>query len=159
MIRAVLIDLSGTLHIENQAIPGCVEALNRCVRFSIYYILERKIFKKLIIFRLLRTDLHVKFVTNTTKESKRILHARLTNLGFDVDKNDIISSLGVAQKVLEARKVKPMLLLSPEAMEDFEHLKCPNTETPNCIVVGLAPTEFHYEKLNEAFRSLYSSFV
>lgn len=29
MIRAVLIDLSGTLHIENQAIPGCVDALKR----------------------------------------------------------------------------------------------------------------------------------
>lgn len=29
MIRAVLIDLSGTLHIENQAIPGCIDALKR----------------------------------------------------------------------------------------------------------------------------------
>lgn len=28
MIRAVLIDLSGTLHIENEIIPGVVEALN-----------------------------------------------------------------------------------------------------------------------------------
>jgi ribonucleotide monophosphatase NagD (HAD superfamily) len=31
MIRAVLIDLSGTLHIENQAIPGAVEALKKQV--------------------------------------------------------------------------------------------------------------------------------
>lgn len=29
MIRAVLIDLSGTLHIDNQAIPGCIEALKK----------------------------------------------------------------------------------------------------------------------------------
>lgn len=31
MIRAVLIDLSGTLHIENQVIPGAVEALKKFV--------------------------------------------------------------------------------------------------------------------------------
>lgn len=28
-IKMVLIDLSGTLHIDNSAIPGAVEALNR----------------------------------------------------------------------------------------------------------------------------------
>lgn len=29
MLRAVLIDLSGTLHIENEVIPGVAEALKR----------------------------------------------------------------------------------------------------------------------------------
>lgn len=29
MIRTVLIDLSGTLHVENQAIPGAINALNK----------------------------------------------------------------------------------------------------------------------------------
>jgi hypothetical protein len=29
--KAVLIDLSGTLHIENTAIPGAVDSLKRCV--------------------------------------------------------------------------------------------------------------------------------
>lgn len=43
-------------------------------------------------------------------------------------------------------------MLSPEALEDFEGLACPQNETPNAVVVGLAPTEFHYDKLNEAFR-------
>lgn len=80
------------------------------------------------------------------------MHNRLTELGFEVNVNDIISSLGAAQKVIEAQQLKPMLLLSPEAMEDFEHLKCPQNETPNAVVIGLAPTEFHYERLNEAFR-------
>lgn len=91
-------------------------------------------------------------MTNTTKESQRILHERLTNLGFNIDKNDILSSLSAARKVLESRNLKPMLLLSPEAIEDFEHLKCPQNETPNAVVIGLAPTEFYYERLNEAFR-------
>lgn len=32
----VLIDLSGTLHIDNTVIPGAVEALNRCF-FFLYF--------------------------------------------------------------------------------------------------------------------------
>ena len=26
------------------------------------------------------------------------------------------------------------------------------TDDPNCVLLGLAPTHFHYERLNEAFR-------
>ncbi|CAH1979729.1 unnamed protein product [Acanthoscelides obtectus] len=130
MLRAVLIDLSGTLHIDNQAIPGCIEALNR----------------------LLSSNLYVKFVTNTTKESRRILFERLTQLGFKVNKDDIISSLGAARNLVADRNLKPMLMLSPEAMEDFQGLECPKGEKPTAVLIGLAPTEFHYDRLNEAFR-------
>ncbi|XP_050304037.1 haloacid dehalogenase-like hydrolase domain-containing protein 2 [Anthonomus grandis grandis] len=132
MIKEVLIDLSGTLHIENQAIPGAIEALKR----------------------LLQNDLRVKFVTNTTKESKRILHDRLISLGFEVQKKDILSSLGACRQLIEKNKFKPMLMVAPEALEDFEGLGCPENETPDAVVIGLAPTEFHYERLNEAFRHL-----
>lgn len=31
-IKAILIDLSGTLHVENTAIPGAVDALKRYVK-------------------------------------------------------------------------------------------------------------------------------
>jgi ribonucleotide monophosphatase NagD (HAD superfamily) len=44
-IRALLVDLSGTLHVENEAIPGAVDAVGK--------IREKKI--------------PIKFVTNTTK--------------------------------------------------------------------------------------------
>ncbi|CAH1113301.1 unnamed protein product [Psylliodes chrysocephalus] len=131
MIRAVLIDLSGTLHIENQAIPGCIDALKRLVQKNLY----------------------IRYVTNTTKESKRVLHERLVNLGFEINKDDIVSSLGAARILIEQRKLNPMLMLSPEALEDFESVGSP-TETLNAVLVGLAPTEFHYDRLNEAFRLL-----
>ncbi|CAG9763167.1 unnamed protein product [Ceutorhynchus assimilis] len=132
MIKAVLIDLSGTLHIENHAIPGAVEALKR----------------------LMKQNLKIKFVTNTTKESKNTLHKRLLSLGFDVDKNDILSSLGACRNLIEKNKLKPMLMVAPEALEDFQGLACQPHETPDSVVIGLAPTEFHYDRLNEAFRYL-----
>jgi hypothetical protein len=42
-IKAVLIDLSGTLHIEDQVTPGAVQALKRYKSFQQNYRLEHKI--------------------------------------------------------------------------------------------------------------------
>lgn len=98
------------------------------------------------------TNIAIKFVTNTTKESRRCLHNRLSELGFNIKPEEIYSSLGAAQNLIIKRKLKPFLMLAPEAMEDFVELQCKENETPNAVIVGLAPTEFHYDKLNQAFR-------
>lgn len=45
-----------------------------------------------------------------------------------------------------------MLMLSKDAMEDFLDLQIKENEKPNAIVIGLAPEEFHYEKMTAAFR-------
>lgn len=39
-IRGVLVDLSGTIHVENTVIPGSIEALKRyagCIRLFYYF--------------------------------------------------------------------------------------------------------------------------
>lgn len=46
-----------------------------------------------------------------------------------------------------------MLLLEDEALEDFEQWPQPCPD-PNAVVIGLAPSHFHYDRLNEAFRML-----
>ncbi|XP_017880172.1 haloacid dehalogenase-like hydrolase domain-containing protein 2 [Ceratina calcarata] len=128
-VRMVLIDLSGTLHIDNTAIPGAVDALNRLRDGNVPF----------------------KFVTNTTKESKSFLHDRLTNLGFDIQKEDIFSSLAAARKLIVSRKLNPLLLIDPAADEDFEGLVNADHEK-NAVVIGLAPDKFNYEELTKAFR-------
>ncbi|XP_014680038.1 PREDICTED: haloacid dehalogenase-like hydrolase domain-containing protein 2 isoform X2 [Priapulus caudatus] len=127
-VCTVLIDLSGTLHIEDYAIPGAVNALNR-----------------------LRRKVNVKFVTNTTKESRRVLHERLHSLGFDIEKSEIFTSLSAARSYVDTHKIRPLLMLEKEAMEDFEGV---GTSDPNAVVIGLAPSCFNYSKMNEAFRML-----
>ncbi|KAF4513954.1 UNVERIFIED_CONTAM: hypothetical protein B566_EDAN018190 [Ephemera danica] len=133
-VKAVLIDLSGTLHIENTAIAGAVEALER----------------------LRGSGLPVKFVTNTTKESSRVLHSRLVNLGFRVDKDEIYSSLRAARRLIDERKLNPLLLVDPAAEEDFQDLVGSRTadDKYNAVLVGLAPDRFDYVHLNRAFRLL-----
>lgn len=92
----------------------------------------------------------IKFVTNTTKESSNCLYERLTKLGFDLRKDEIFSSLAAARKLIISRQLKPMLLIDPSAMEDFQDLV--TDDIPNAVVVGLAPSKFNYDELNKAFR-------
>lgn len=128
----MLIDLNGTLHVENEAIPGSIEALRR-----------------------LRSQLNasVRFVTNTTKESRHKLVQRLVALGFDnlVPEADIFTSLLACRKIVESRNLRPLLLLDDAALSEFDGC-C--TEDPNCVIVGLAPNKFDFHHLNAVYRML-----
>ncbi|KAM6109451.1 haloacid dehalogenase-like hydrolase domain-containing protein 2 [Phoenicopterus ruber ruber] len=126
-LKAVLVDLSGTLHVEDSAVPGAQEALKR----------------------LRGAPVTIRFVTNTTKECKRDLLERLTKLGFDIAENEIFTSLTAARNLLEQKQVRPLLLVDDKALPDFTGIA---TEDPNAVVVGLAPEHFHYEMMNRAFR-------
>ncbi|CAN9504854.1 unnamed protein product [Ophioblennius macclurei] len=128
-VKAVLIDLSGTLHVEDSVIPRAQDAL----------------------WRLRQASVAVKFVTNTTKESKRNLLERLQRLHFELRESEIFTSLSAARRLLEQKQLRPLLLLEDGALEDFTGL---DTSEPNAVVVGLAPHCFNYAKLNEAFRMI-----
>uniref|UniRef100_A0A2K6GDU7 Haloacid dehalogenase-like hydrolase domain-containing protein 2 n=1 Tax=Propithecus coquereli TaxID=379532 RepID=A0A2K6GDU7_PROCO len=99
-LKAVLVDLSGTLHIEDAAVPGSQEALKR----------------------LRGTSVIVRFVTNTTKESKQDLLERLRKLEFDISEDEIFTSLTAARSLVEQKQVRPMLLVDDRALPDFKLL-------------------------------------
>uniref|UniRef100_H2M8R5 Haloacid dehalogenase-like hydrolase domain-containing protein 2 n=1 Tax=Oryzias latipes TaxID=8090 RepID=H2M8R5_ORYLA len=128
-LKAVLIDLSGTLHIDDTAVPGAQEALKKLRNASVT----------------------VKFVTNTTKESKRNLLERLHRLNFDVQENEIFTSLSAARSLIEQKNHRPLLLVEDSALEDFNGI---DTSEPNAVVIGLAPEHFNYQTLNKAFRMI-----
>ncbi|ESO99469.1 hypothetical protein LOTGIDRAFT_113609 [Lottia gigantea] len=124
--KTVLIDLSGTIHIENDEVPGSIDAL-----------------------KMLRTcTVNVRFVTNTTKESKQILFERLTKIGFEIDFDEIFSSLTAAVNRIKKSNLRPYLLVDDKAIADFEGFPVAD---PNCVVVGLAPEKLSFECMNKAF--------
>lgn len=63
--------------------------------------------------------LELKFVTNTTKEPLRLLHARLETLGFVVAQSEVFTSLTAARRLVEESGVRPLLMLEESAKEDF----------------------------------------
>jgi len=80
-IRGVLIDLSGTVHVDNRLIEGSREAL----------------------LKLRQNGIRYRFVTNTTKESVGRLHQRLKDFNLDVKKEEIFTSLIAARKLLQVK--------------------------------------------------------
>lgn len=70
--------------------------------------------------RLYRTGLKVKFVTNTTKESKRVLLDRLLKIGFSIKEDQVFTSLTAARNLIDKRKLSPLLLIDDKALEEFK---------------------------------------
>lgn len=104
-----------------------------------------------MIFSLRSTGICIKFVTNTTKESKNTLYQRLVKIGFHLEKDEIFSSLSATNNYVCKNNLNPFYLVSDDARQDFP----PTSERPlDSVVVGLASEAFNYEKLNEAFRVL-----
>uniref|UniRef100_A0A8D8S343 Haloacid dehalogenase-like hydrolase domain-containing protein 2 n=1 Tax=Cacopsylla melanoneura TaxID=428564 RepID=A0A8D8S343_9HEMI len=134
--KLLLVDLSGTLHVGNQATRGAVEALD--------WVRARGV--------------AVKFLTNTTKESKRDIFERLVKIGFKVDMSDILTSVSVAIDEVKRRGLKPLLITEPSVEREFNELYPELKQGErDSVVVGLVPDKFNYTVLNEAFRLLHSN--
>lgn len=107
-------------------------------------------------------NVQLRFVTNTTKESKETLLNRLHRIGFSsITKDDMFTSLSAAVQFVKSNQLKPFYLLSEDAKRDFiANYESSATNNNNnevmgdedSVVVGLAPDKFEYESMNKAFR-------
>jgi HAD superfamily hydrolase (TIGR01450 family) len=134
--KAALIDLSGTIHVGHQAMEGAIEA---CQKLN-------------------RSGVQVKFLTNTTTVSSSILLTQLRSIGFDEtaipSQDSIMTSAVAAREFLNRNNLKPFFLVDENLLEDLR-IDNTNSYDPNCVLVGLSPTSFQYQKLNDAFRLLF----
>ena len=146
-IRAALVDLSGTLHVGDRPIPGAIEACRR----------------------LLGLGIPVRFLTNTSTVSAAGLLERLRAMGFDEGcvrggeggSGSVMTGAGAVRSLLRREGLRPLCLVEEALLDDLDldqdrgEEEQPATEGgPNCVVVGLAPSAFCYERMNEAFRLL-----
>ncbi|KAL5514126.1 hypothetical protein ACEPAG_2887 [Sanghuangporus baumii] len=138
-IRALLVDLSGTLHIGSNAVPGAADALKRIHQIGI----------------------PVRFCSNTSKESTASLRSKLIKMGFEVNDGELWTSLGALKDVIKMKNLrKPLFLLSESAMEEFPEFTDASTSSHtehDSVVIGLSPSHFNYDTLTKAFRILSSN--
>jgi HAD superfamily hydrolase (TIGR01458 family) len=125
----VFIDLSGTLHVGRQALPGAIEA----------------------VARLRREGFRVRFVSNTSSKGRRSLLAALQEIGFDIAYDELFTAPLVVHRYLQRHKLRPYLLVHPDLMEEFADLP---QQDPDAVVVGCALEHFTYANLNRAFQLL-----
>lgn len=70
--------------------------------------------------RLRESGLLLRFISNTTKESKRLLLDRLRRIGFNIKQEEVFTCLSATRRLIERKGLRPMLLLDEAAMEEFE---------------------------------------
>lgn len=129
MIRGVLIDLSGVVYTGEQPIAGSAAA----------------------IARLRSSGLPLRFVTNTTRKSKRLILEQLAGMDLNIGGDEIFTPAAAAREILIAQRLTPHLLIHPALKEDFSDL--PNVKGI-ALVVGDAADGFTFAAMNEAFRVL-----
>lgn len=140
MLEALLIDLSGTVHIEKEPIQGVREAL--------------------ALLRERLPHIKLKFLSNTTKTSTHKLYLQLRDdvgLGDLITPDMIMTSLSATRIFIDQNALKPLLMVDPEASEEFTGLLDLPVDECDCVVVGLSPRHFVYDGLNDAFRLLINS--
>ena len=74
--------------------------------------------------RLKESKLNVRFVSNTSKETSKCVQQRLTNIGFEIQPNEMSTSLTTARRLVETRGLRPYLLLDERAEEEFNGTVC-----------------------------------
>lgn len=129
MIKGVLLDLSGTLHIADVPIPGAVAALRR----------------------LREAGVPVRFVTNTSRKTRSMLHDDLRRMGFAMPREHIFTAPLAVRRYLEQHRLRPYLLVHRNLVTEFDGML---REEPDAVVIGYAADDFTYRNLNEAFRLL-----
>ena len=131
-ITAVLIDLDGVLYIEEQRVPGSLEALKR----------------------LRDGGLALRFVTNTTAHSRERTLDKLTRLGFAVPDRELVTPAALAVRHCRERgHERVALVMNEEVKRDFSQLEETASRAEAVIVGDLGPA-FGYDVLNHAFRQV-----
>ena len=97
-IKAVLIDLNGTLHIGNNVLGNAIKSLQQ----------------------LKNAGIKCCFLTNNSKMSTNELLLKINKLGFNVSSNELISASGAAINTIKKNSLNPYLLISQNTASEFE---------------------------------------
>ena len=131
-VRALLLDLEGTLFEAGRPVPGAAEALSE----------------------LARRGIALRYITNTTSRPRRVLAEELAAMGLPAAAAQIHTApLAGRALLLEEGWTRAHLLVRPALSEDFAGIQ-EETVSPHAVVLGDLGEETTYEALNRAFRLL-----
>jgi len=123
-----LLDMDGTIYLDNVVIPGAVEAVKHI----------KDIGKK------------VCFLTNNSSKSRDEYYQKLTRLGFEVNLDEIITSGIVTANYMSKNYPDKSVYLfgTPALKAEFENMGIKLTENnPDIVIMGFH-TQFTYQELD-----------
>ena len=131
-VRALLVDLEGTVFQDRRLIPGAARALAEAAS----------------------RGLAVAFVTNTTSRPRSVLVRELGQMGLPVDLEAVFSAPRAAREYLaRTRRTRCFLLARPSLLEDLPGIDVADSEV-DAVVLGDLGQEMRFDRLNRAFRLL-----
>jgi HAD superfamily hydrolase (TIGR01458 family) len=134
-MAAILLDVDGVLHVSGEPIPGAVAAVRR-----------------------LRAAGHrLRFVTNSTTMCRSELGARLRELSFPIEDDELQTTGVVAARTLRGKRV--LALTMSGLLDDLEGLELIGMNAEAVLVGGADETDepgriYSYLNLNRAFLEL-----
>ncbi|MCD4644859.1 hypothetical protein AR454_21730 [Bacillus mycoides] len=132
-IKALLVDIEGTLHFKGKPIPGVVEALED----------------------LRLRGIAMRFITNVDSKPITEIQQDLARMGLLVTEQEILSPVNVALDILQKDTSKRCYtLLSPELREMFAPYEVLNGEQADWVILGDMSQIGSYKSLDIAFRHL-----
>jgi HAD superfamily hydrolase (TIGR01458 family) len=132
-LDGLLVDLDGVLYVEDEPIPGAVDAV-RDLRAS---------------------GLRLRFVTNTTSRPRAAIVERLARLGFAAEPAEVLTPAALAVEHCRRRGHRRVALLVREAVKaDLAGLEEVAEGPADAVVVGDLGRGFTPDRLDAAFRQL-----
>ncbi len=131
-IKGVIFDVDGVLKFRSQVYPGAIQTVDG---------LREKGFI-------------LRFLTNSTLNSRASLATKLNRSGFQVSADEVITAsyaTAVYLKLLKPRSC--WVMVERQGLDEFKEF-AQDTQNPEYIVVGDNRSQFDFEHLNQALRLL-----
>ncbi|MXZ00432.1 TIGR01458 family HAD-type hydrolase [Candidatus Poribacteria bacterium] len=129
---AFLIDLDGTLYFKGEPYPGAIETVN--------YLQQKKY--------------QLRFLTNTTAKTPKMLHEQMQALGFDIYEEEIFNATYACLQYLRSQPKNRCHFMVDAAIKAFFKEIPIDDDAPDFVVVGDYGEGFDFHALNHAFRLL-----
>ena len=127
--KTFLIDMDGTLYFKGEPCPGAIETVN--------YLRQEKY--------------QLRFLTNTTAKTPKMLHAQMQALGFDIYEDEIFNATYACLQYLRAQPEVSCHFMVDDAVKAFFKEIPVDDDAPDFVVVGDYGEGFDFHTLNHAF--------
>ena len=130
--KAFLIDMDGTLYFKGEPCLGAIETVNY----------------------LRQEEYQLRFLTNTTAKTPKMLHEQMQALGFDIYEHEIFNATYACLLYLRAQSGVSCHFMVDDAVKTFFNEIPIDDNAPDFVVVGDYGEGFDFQALNHAFRLL-----
>ena len=133
MFKAVIFDIEGVLQFQGRVYPGAIE----------------------LIESLRHKGIAVRFLTNSTINSRKSCAEKLRSRGFTAHDEEVVTASSATAQYLKSLQPRSCwVMLKGEGLEEFQGLP-QDTNDPEYIALGDLREDFNFQNLNKALRLLY----